>query len=83
MQDRTESDDRGRFLFGSQTHHARGEDALALAAGARCIAPRRRELRRGAIEIATEIGDRALERAACLERTLTRRFELGQRLVPG
>ena len=66
VQKRTERGACRRFLLGSQAREARGEDTLALAAGARRIAARRRELRRGVVELATEIGGRVAERRTCL-----------------
>ena len=60
IQKRTERGACLRFLLGSQAHQARGERSLALAAGSRRIAPRSRELRRGGVELATEIGGRAV-----------------------
>lgn len=83
VQKRTERGAGRRFLLGSQARQAHGERSLALAAGARRIAPRRREPRRGVVELATEIGGRAVERGACLERAVPRRFEPGYRLVQG
>jgi hypothetical protein len=81
-QKRTERGASRRFLLGSQARQARGERSLALAAGARRIALRGRESRRVVVELATEIGGRAVERGACLERAAPRRFELGHRVVP-